>query len=56
MTRSSDQPSIGATRWALALAGRTRPGLINLFATSTLLAALLPADADAEAEAHRREP
>jgi ATP-binding cassette subfamily B protein len=44
MTRPSDQPPLRATlRWALAFAWRARPGLVNLLATSTLLAALLPA-------------
>src|SRR5262245_19555418 len=37
-------PALGATlRWALALGWRMRPGLVNLLAASTLLAALLPA-------------
>ena len=44
MNRRSDLPPLRATlRWALAFAWRARPGLVNLLAASTLLAALLPA-------------
>jgi ATP-binding cassette subfamily B protein len=44
MADHSNPPSLRATlRWAFAFARRTRPGLVDLLAISTLFAALLPA-------------